>query len=416
MELGTLSPDIDARFCYLIVMLAGMLTAVREVDRRLARIPGAWSDAGAHRLFAFLWVTPVVLFFLLDHFGAINDTSPLAALVVAVTYSALLAGSGRGALPSQVGDFWARLLGDVDRIQATAQARLQSRVLDYARGVIRDIAGKGTRYNRLLALARRLVADPQALDAMLAGIDQQYAEDATLATWKKSEALIRVLNGVSVSRGVSDEVHDMLRREGLISWRTYSHFPRGHIGDSRRTLSVLVPAGVIAALAVLSTTDRWNFERGWLDWRLSKANATAVDLTRTREALIERFARSEKPEQELSALGSTLREAGMTPSRVDAAIGIMTDGVRQRGDRERLMPELIVTLIVSLRTANVDARARVHSALIYLADLRLKGAAENKDAVAALDALRKWKPSESDSVPVLAARIDEWRRLFILVK
>jgi hypothetical protein len=71
---------------------------------------------------------------------------------------------------------------------------------------------------------------------------------------------------------------------------------------------------------------------------------------------------------------------------------------------------------VSLRTANVDARSRVHSALLYLADQRLRGAPENKEAVAQLDSLRKWKPGESDSVTELAARIDDWRRFFTLAK
>jgi hypothetical protein len=416
MELGTLSPDIDARFCYLIVMLAGMLTAVREVDSRLARIPGAWNDIGAHRLFGFLWLTPVVLFFLLDHTGAINDTSPVAALVIALVYSAFVAGAGQAALPNQVTGLWAKLLGNADRIQAEAQAQMQGRIFQYARGATRDIASRPARFAKLQNLARRLVADPQALEARLAELDRQYDNDAALATWKKTELLLRALGGVYVARGLTEEVHDLLRRERLIGWGTYSWFPGDRVGGLWRNLSVLVPATLIVAVALLSTTDRWNFERAWLGWRLSKTNATAVDLTRTREAFIERFARSPEPAQELATLGSIIREANMTPARVDTTIGIMTDAVRQRGDRDQLMPELVVTLIVSLRTADADARARVHNALLYLADLRLKGAAENKDAAAQLDALRKWKPGDNDSVTALAARIDDWRRFFSTVK
>ncbi len=415
MELGTLSPDIDARFCYLIVMLAGMLTAVREVDSRLARIPGGWSDVGAHRLFAFLWLTPVIVFFLLDHTGAINDTSPVAALVVALTYSAFVAGAGT-ALPNQVTGLWAKLMGDPDKIQASAQARMQARIFQYARGATRDIAAKPARYNRLHVLARRLVADPQALERRLGEIDSQYGDDMTLATWKKTEALLRAISGVYVARGLTEEVHDLLRRERLIGWTTYSWFPGETVGGLWRNLSVLIPATLIVAIAVLSTTDRWNFERSWLGWRLSKTNATSVDLTRTREAFIERFARSPQPALELYTLGGIIREASMTPTRVDTTIGVMTDAVRQRADRDQLMPELIVTLIVSLRTANVDARNRVHSALLYLAEQKMRGAPENKDATALLDGLRKWKPSESDSVTQLATRIDDWRRFFSVVK
>jgi hypothetical protein len=416
MELGTLSPDIDARFCYLIVMLAGMLTAVREVDSRLSRIPGGWSDLGAHRLFAFLWLTPVALFFLLDHTGAINDTSPVAALVVALTYSAFVAGAGQ-ALPVQVTGLWAKLLGDVDRIQGDAQTRMQARIFHYVREATRDIAGKPGRFAALHMLARRLVADTASLDQHLAEIDKQFAGDGdTLAIWKKTEALLRALSGVYVERGLTEEVPDLLRRERLISWTTYSWFPGDRVGGLWRNLSVLIPATLIVAIAVLSTTDRWNFERAWLGWRLSKTNATLVDLTRTREALIERFARSPQPTQELYSLGGIIREASMTPARVDTTIGVMTDAVRQRADRDQLMPELIVALIVSLRTANVDARSRVHNALLYLADSRLRGTGENKDATLILDALRKWKPSESDSVTELAVRIDDWRHFFSLAK
>ncbi|HZP98686.1 MAG TPA: hypothetical protein VFB13_04050 [Reyranella sp.] len=416
MELGTLSPDIDARFCYLIVMLAGMLTAVREVDSRLAHIPGAWNDIGAHRLFGFLWLTPVIIFFLLDHTGAINDTSPVAALVVALTYSAFVAGAGHS-LPRQVTGLWAKLLGDPDRIQANAQARMQARLFQYVRAATRDIASKPARYSKLQTLARRLVADPQALDARMAELDQQYGGDPTLSAWKKTELLLRAIAGVYVARGLTEEVHGLLRREGLIGWGTYASFPGESVGGAWRNLSVLIPAGLIIAIAILSTTDRWNFERAWLGWRLSKTNATSVDLTRTREAFIDRFARSFAPSDELHTLGGIIREASMTPARVDTTIGIMTDAVRQRIDRDRLLPDLVVTLIISLRTANVDARARVHNALLYLADQRLKAtSADNKEAQAVLDDLRKWKPSDSSSVTELAGRIDEWRRFFSQVK
>ena len=85
-----------------------------------------------------------------------------------------------------------------------------------------------------------------------------------------------------------------------------------------------------------------------------------------------------------------------------------TDG-RQRIDGAALTGDLIDTLVVSLRTPNVDSRARVHSALIYLADQRIKDN-QDKDAMAALEApkgLKAWKPSESDSVTDLATQIDK---------
>lgn len=418
MDFGTLSPDVDARFCYLIVMLAGMLTAVREVDSRLAKIPGAWSDIGAHRLFAFFWVTPVLLFFLLDHAGAINDTSPIAAVVVAVTYATILGGASgqQPLLPSQVTGLWSKLLGDVDKIQAAAQSRMQLRVFDYARGAANEISARPARYTKLVALAKRLVGDPAALDKSLADIDAQYPADTALATYKKVEALMRALNSVYVARGLNDEVHVLLRKERLIGWRTYSSFPGEQVGGIWRTLSVLLPAAVMASLVALSMTDHGNFERSWFEWRLSKANVSLIDLTRTREAMIDRIVRSPEPMAELAAVGRIVREANLPPVRTEAAIGILTDGVRQRRDRDRLMPELIATLVVSLRTANLDARNRIHSTLLYLGDSVVKAAPDNKDAAQALVELAKWKPNDKGSISDLAARIDEWRRFFMRLK
>lgn len=418
MDFGSLSPDVDARFCYLIVMLAGMLTAVREVDSRLAKIPGAWSDIGAHRLFAFFWVTPILLFFLLDHAGAINDTSPIAAVVVAVTYATILGGASgqQPLLPSQITGLWSKLLGDVDKIQAAAQARMQLRVFDYARGATGEISARPARYAKLHGLAKRLVGDPAALEKTLADIEAQYANDTSLATWKKTEALLRALNSVYVSRGLTDEVHVLLRKERLIGWRTYTSFPGEQVGGIWRTLSVLVPAAAMAALVGLSMTDQWNFERAWLEWRLSKTNVSLVDLTRTREAMIDRIVRSNDPKTEMAVVGRIVREANLPPVRTEAAIGILTDGVRQSRFREKLMPELIVTLVVSLRTANLDARNRIQATLLYLADGALRAAPDNKEAAQALAELAKWKPNDKESVSDLAARIDEWRRFFMRLK
>ena len=150
MELGTLSPDVDARFCYLIVVLAGMLVAVRKVDERLLNNSGAWSILSTHRLFFFFWATPVVLFFLLDHSGAVNDTSPVAALVIAVTYGAILSGSGQpgsgqAALPGQITGLWTQLLGNADKISADVQAALQLKTFDYLRSATDEIAANEAR-------------------------------------------------------------------------------------------------------------------------------------------------------------------------------------------------------------------------------------------------------------------------------
>lgn len=414
MDLGTLSPDVDARFCYLIVVLAGMLTAVRKVDERLANISGAWSALGTHRLFFFFWATPVVLFFLLDHSGAVNDTSPVAALVVAVTYGAILSGSaqpglGQPAVPGQITNLWTQLLGDADKISADVQSRLQTKTFTYLRSATSEIAGDQQKFDRLYVLVRQLLTDSTELDDALKKHDD--VKDPKVATWKKARELITTLSGVYVLRRLNDDAHVLLLKEGLIGWRTYLRFPGKQIGDVWRFFSVLLPAAIIVTLAILSFADYRNWDGDWLKWRLSKSNVTAVDLARTRESLIDRIQRSKSPDEEVRSLGHVIREGSMAPPRVDAAIGVMKDGIRERSDRDDLNNVLINTLVLSLRTPNVDGRTRVHSGLIYLARPQLDSNS-NEAKRKEFDDLKDWKPSESDSVTDLASRIDQWRRFF----
>ena len=70
------------------------------------------------------------------------------------------------------------------------------------------------------------------------------------------------------------------------------------------------------------------------------------------------------------------------------------------------LPLIAITLFAAI----------VNGALGYLADAKMKTAGDNKDAAAALERLKKWTPTEKDSVTDLAARIDDWQRFFSLVK
>jgi hypothetical protein len=62
-----------------------------------------------------------------------------------------------------------------------------------------------------------------------------------------------------------------------------------------------------------------------------------------------------------------------------------------------------------LRGGNVDARRRVHLALVYLAPDKAESSAEFK-------ALRAWNPTEGDSITEIESKIDDWRAYWEKIK
>ena len=79
MDLGV-SPDIEAFWSYLIVLVLGVFVAYRQVATRLEGFKDVWLVADTWILFFAYLAIPLGLFWLLDRTDAVKDSSLFAAL------------------------------------------------------------------------------------------------------------------------------------------------------------------------------------------------------------------------------------------------------------------------------------------------------------------------------------------------
>ena len=100
----SVSPDFDARLCYLIVLLCGLISARIQLYKRFLelKISGVWLVPYTWLMFGIYLVTPLALFWLMDRTSALTDTSLFAALLVGLAYPAIL-GGGFGGLKAPSG-------------------------------------------------------------------------------------------------------------------------------------------------------------------------------------------------------------------------------------------------------------------------------------------------------------------------
>ena len=101
----SVSPDLDARWCYLIVLLCGLISARAQLYKRFVdfKVSGAWLVPSTWLVFAIYLAIPIALFWLMDRMNALNDTSLFAALLVVICFqtpSGVQAESGRQQLRS----------------------------------------------------------------------------------------------------------------------------------------------------------------------------------------------------------------------------------------------------------------------------------------------------------------------------
>src|ERR1700748_2075579 len=102
-----LSPDLEAYWCYAIVFFLAVIVAAVQVRLLLKGLANAWATARAWLLLGAYTAVPLLLFWALDRADALHDTSLFAAILVALTYRQILAGSSQGiTVPSGLATAW----------------------------------------------------------------------------------------------------------------------------------------------------------------------------------------------------------------------------------------------------------------------------------------------------------------------
>jgi hypothetical protein len=387
----SVSPDIQAWYCYAVAFLAGFIVAYVKLRRFFEGKPGAWGVVSTWGLFAAYALIPVALFWFLDRTGSIHDTSLFAALLVGFGYQQVLTGSSSAArVPADMGKWWQPFQDWANWTAGRVLDRIILRRDRFAEWVIPRIRNDPqSRLPKLKKLAYTHVADAAALQTEYDAIDT--AQNQTLlgadgVLEKQVTLLYRTI------RDVRDGYY-LLCSSGVISRREYFWYARGGGSILRMAAAgVLVLAGLIG---LIGTTLRPQEVSRYYLWRLAKTNTTEKDQNRAKAGLLESV--YEMPAPNLLLITAALQHDNLRADTVDRLLAVIVE------TRSRLpQADLRTRLTESLRTEDPDVRARVHSSLIYLdreAGLCLQSAA-----------LKDWKPSKSDSSVYIDEQIGNWTR------
>ncbi len=383
------SPDIDAFWSYLIVLLLGLVVARRQVASRLESLKNVWLLLDTWILFLAYVLVPLALFWLLDRTAAVKDSSLFAALLVGVGYERILSGNdGPLAAPEGVASYWSPFLAYANRVTEKIRdaARRSDRRL--RKRLLGDISADSQRYQKLEALAKSLAPDVAVLDAALREIDADAALGASVRIERKAALLY---DEISASEDFLYELKD----KKLVSARWYYWHAHQLGGKLVAVLAVAIVLG--AGFHTLRETNLARADVEYALWRLEKPNASAADLFRAEARLEKRLGDPRLAERAFARLAERLRAPDPSLARIDRLLSIALDA---RREAERHGVDLSGLLIAALVGGNADVRARVHRALLFLAE---------ECGIPAPEALRDWSPSEGDSIIDLQRRTTEWR-------
>lgn len=385
----SVSPDVQAFYCYSIVLFAGLIVAYVKLRRFFEGKPGAWGIVSTWGLFAAYSFIPVALFWFLDRTGSIHDTSLFAAILIGFGYQQVLTGSSSAArVPADLSKWWQPFQTWANWTSNRILDRVKLRNDRFAENVIRQIKNPPqSRLDRLKQLAYTNAADPDALQRQYNAYDTPQNQTLFGADGVR-EKQVRLL--YRTIRSAPDPDY-LLYRGGAISWPQYFWYAKEGRSILRAAFAgILVLAGLI--WIALSFQESLNISRYYL-WRLAKTNSTETDQIRAKARLIDRV--TQMPGPNLLLLTAALQHDDLRVDTVDRLLAVIVE------TRSKLPPsDLRTRLTECLRTEDPDVRARVHSTLIYLA----------RDAGLCLESatLKDWKPSKSDSSVYIDEQIRNW--------
>jgi hypothetical protein len=384
------SPDLDALYCYGIVLVLGAATAIRQISTRLVGIGGIWLVPRTWLLFAAYIGVPIGLFWLLDRTGAMVDTSLFAAILVGVGYERIITGRNDTLrAPGEVSQFWTPFIAYGDRVArsvrekiARSQRRLDERVIA---GIVED----ATRFKALESLATSRSPDIAALQSQLDAIDKTAASRGVADVLEQKT---RLLYGVLAT--VPDGYY-LMKSKGVIGRRLYWF----NVQRGRSFIQSALAAAVVVALVAVGVRyvhpDYNGLLTDYYVWRAGKTNSSSIDQFRSRRHLLELMKDPARERSATSQLTTLLRRPALPMERVDLLLQILLESRGHPGGNGGL-PQLLVQ---SLRTPSVDARTRINDVLKFLAE-RCPTKVDKDGS--------SWRPNEGDSTAVLEERLKTW--------
>jgi hypothetical protein len=389
----TVSPDLEAFYCYGIVFALGLVTAWAQVSRRLGNLPGQWIMISTWLLFFAYAFVPVALFWFLDRTSALHDTSLFAAVLVGIGYQQILSGNlGSIRSPGEASKLWQPFVAWADGIAARIRDRVVVNNSQFDERLLSSIRSNPKQLASLRKVAMVHATDPNALQQSLTAIDanrEALGDDGVPA--KQAEFLYNTLKQSS-----PQNFQYLLYKSGVIPRKWYWWYAK----EWRSKTTAVVVAIILILLArtgisPLRTPE--NVARYYI-WRLQKANATDHDHFRAREALPAYLAEANTPAAYVQLTG-LLRSPGLP---VETADVILTLLVRSQQLAPTQGPEIKNLLAESLRADNVEVRTRVQTILLYLA--RERGSTVPTD-------LQSWQPDPKNTVTDTDQIIKKWKQV-----
>ena len=431
----SVSPDIEAYFCYLIVASLGAITAVVQINRGLGDLAGIWLIPGTWLLFLMYLGVPIGLFWFLDRTGAISDTSFFAAALIGVGYERIMNGTSQTiATTTSLLQFWTPFQTYANEVQKSVLERTKRNEQRLIDGLVSSVLKQHDRYDLLENMAVSASLNPATLRTKLADVDAAAAAapavppvpatPAAPVTPAAGAGVGRITGAVAALVGAAASADPAAARQrqlledktrllftelvkvpdafyrmktkGIISWRVYLLDVKG----MRRLLYAvvaLIPVAIVLYLVWSRVVPDLNKLRSeYYVWRLVKANATSIEQNRARSNLLALMNVKDSSIREPATqnMVQTLRQPGLPVERIDLLLQSLLES---RIDGDLNLPK---QLIGSLRSASVDARARVNDVLKHLADNLCSKKFDEKD--------KMWKPSDGDATVSLELRIKAW--------
>lgn len=386
----TVSPDLDAYYCYAVVLLLGVIAAFSQISKRLDKLPGKWIMVNTWLLFFAYTFLPVALFWFLDRSNAIHDTSLFAAILIGFGYQQIMTGELASIRPAgDFSKFWQPFAAWSDHVADRIRNRVVRNESLFDERLLNVVRDDEEKRKSLRELAFTHTKDVPALSEKLKEVEDQ----GTIIG--EGGVLIRTAETLYDDLKISEPETwpFLLRQRNIISRLNYQWYGR----EWRSKTAAAAVALILVGTAVMTIYKVWTPEnRGrYYLWRIEKANNTEQDRFRAGQQLMSCLRETRNPYPDLTAL---LRFEGVPVRIADNILALLVESREIASSHQVELPTLLAD---SLRTNNPDIRTRVHAVLLYLADERRLD----------VGTLRDWKPSAQDSSTDVDDVIKRWKQI-----
>jgi hypothetical protein len=389
----SLSPDLEAYWCYLLLFCLSFIVALVQVRTLLKGYRNVWATTQSWLLLSAYTSVPLLLFWVLDRADALHDTSLFATILIALTYRQILAGGNQSiTIPSGLASAWQPFVAWSDKIAAGIRDRIARNSSRYDREVIQSLATRNEVYEKLRRLVLNRAPNPADLQKQLDSFNALSPPlDQEGVLERKATYLyfsLRALPDVDAER--------VFRDEGIISQTKYYLYAQEW--GSRLLVFGVVLLLVIGGFNIASRLRTPADEARYYLWRFEKPNVTSADRARAAEHLEQGIHSGDK------TYINMVRQEFIKKMRFEVVpmetAERMLKLFYQKSDAGA--EGLIEALADALRTEDPDLRGRIEKTLVYLADER---------GLTVPSELRAWQPSKEDALTCIDKAANMWAQV-----